>query len=236
MTIGILETGAPPRSLRGEFGDYPMMFQALIGPERDYRSFDVAAGELPSSAEACAAYVVTGSPAGVYEDLPWIKPLADFLRAAKGRAKLVGVCFGHQMMAEAFGGQVIKSPKGFAMGLHRYALGADEPWMDSTAPITAAVSHQDQVVAVPPGARVVGGSDFTPMGVIAYDDQPAISMQCHPEFSPAYAQALLNTRWAETALGEKAKVAIAELDRPNDHARLGGWIRSFLDGQGMDGA
>ena len=101
------------------------------------------------------------------------------------------------MMAEAFGGKAIKSPKGLGIGLHEYALGAREPWIDSAAPIAAAVSHQDQVVALPPGAWVVGGSDFTPMGVIAYDDQPAISMQCHPEFSPAYAQALLKTRWAE---------------------------------------
>jgi GMP synthase-like glutamine amidotransferase len=231
MTIGILETGQPPRSLQPRFGAYPAMFQGLIGPERDYRIFDVAAGELPDPAAPCEAYLVTGSPVGVYDDLPWIAPLGDFLRAVKGRAKLVGVCFGHQMMAEAFGGKAIKSPKGLAIGLHEYALATKEPWMDSTASIAAAVSHQDQVVALPPGARAVGGSAFTPMGVIAYDDQPAISMQCHPEFSPAFAQALLETRWAETHLGERAKAAIAELERPNDHARLGGWIRRFLDGE-----
>ena len=230
MTIGILETGAPPRSLRAEFGDYSTMFQRLIGPERDYVALDVAAGRLPSPEAGCAAYIVTGSEAGVYDDRPWIAPLAEFLRAVKGRARLVGVCFGHQMMAEAFGGKAIKSPKGLAIGLHTYAMDAREPWMDSAAPIAAAVSHQDQVVELPPSARVVGGSDFTPMGVIAYGDQPAISMQCHPEFSPAYAQALLHTRWAETHLGERAAAAIAELERPNDHARLGGWIRQFIDG------
>src|SRR5580704_14250338 len=232
MTIGILETGQPPRSLQPRFGAYPAMFQGLIGPERDYRVFDVAAGELPDPDAPCEAYLVTGSPVGVYDDLPWIATLGDFLRAVKGRAKLVGVCFGHQMMAEAFGGKAIKSPKGLAIGLHEYALATKEPWMDSTASIAAAVSHQDQVVALPPGARAVGGSAFTPMGVIAYDDQPAVSMQCHPEFSPAYAQALLETRWAETHLGDRAKAAIAELERPNDHARLGGWIRRFLDGEG----
>jgi GMP synthase-like glutamine amidotransferase len=232
MTIGILETGQPPRSLTPRFGAYPAMFETLIGPERDYRVYDVAAGELPSpQAPLCDAYVITGSPAGVYDEKPWISPLGAFLRAVKGRTKLVGVCFGHQMMAEAFGGKAIKSPKGFAIGLHEYALETREPWMDSTAPIAAAVSHQDQVVELPPGARVVGGSDFTPMGVIAYGDQPAISMQCHPEFSPAFAQALLETRWAEGALGERAKAAIADLERPNDHERLGGWIRRFLDGE-----
>jgi len=231
MTIGILETGAPPRSLRAAFGSYPAMFRSLIGEGRDYLTFDVAGGELPSPEARCDAYVVTGSEAGVYEERPWIAPLAEFLRSVKGRAKLVGVCFGHQMMAEAIGGKAIKSPMGLAIGLHTYTFQAKEPWMDSAAPIAAAVSHQDQVVELPPGARVVGGSEFTPMGVIAYDDQPAISMQCHPEFSPPYAQALLRTRWAETELGERAQVAIAELDAPNDHARLGGWIRAFLDGE-----
>jgi GMP synthase-like glutamine amidotransferase len=231
MVIGILETGQPPRSLRGEFGDYPAMFRALIGAERDYLSFNVAAGELPSPEAPCAAYIVTGSEAGVYDDRPWIAPLAEFLRAVKGRSRLVGVCFGHQMMADAFGGKTIKSPKGLAIGLHTYTMAEREPWMDSLAPIAAAVSHQDQVVELPPGARVVGGSEFTPMGVIAYGDQPAISMQCHPEFSPAFTQALLRTRWAETQLGERASAAIAELERPNDHARLAGWIRRFIDGE-----
>ena len=232
MTIGILEAGQPPRSLRARFGTYPAMFQELIGPERHYRVFDVAAGELPPPDAPCEAYLVTGSEAGVYEDRPWIPLLGDFLRTVKGRARLVGICFGHQMMAEAFGGKAVKSPKGLAIGLHTYGIGACEPWIDSTSPIVAAVSHQDQVVALPPGARVVGGNAFTPMGVLAYGDQPAISMQCHPEFSPAFAQALLETRWAETHLGERAKTAIAELERPNDHARLGGWIRRFLDGEG----
>ncbi|HLK23971.1 MAG TPA: type 1 glutamine amidotransferase [Caulobacteraceae bacterium] len=207
------------------------MFQALIGLDRAYRTFDVAGGDFPSAATACDAYIVTGSEAGVYDDRPWIAPLLEFLRAVKGRARLVGVCFGHQAMAEAFGGRAIKSPKGLAMGLHTYAFDDRERWMDSAAPASAAVSHQDQVVELPPGAHVVGGNAFTPMGVIAYGDQPAISMQCHPEFMPAYAQALLRTRWAETHLGERASAAIAELDQPNDHARLGGWIRRFLDGE-----
>ena len=232
MTIGILETGKPPRSLTARFGSYPAMFEALIGPGRAYRTFDLAVGELPSSdGPLCEGYVVTGSEAGVYDDRPWIGPLGDFLRAVKGRTKLVGICFGHQMMAEAFGGKAIKSPKGLGIGLHEYALRRPGA-LDGLCR-----AHRGGGLAPGPGrrpaarARVVGGSDFTPMGVIAYDDQPAISMQCHPEFSPAYAQALLETRWAETQLGERAKAAIAELERPNDHARLGAWIRRFLDGE-----
>ena len=81
----ILETGKPPRSLTARFGSYPAMFEALIGPGRAYRTFDLTVGELPSSdGPLCEGYVVTGSEAGVYDDRPWIGPLGDFLRAVKG--------------------------------------------------------------------------------------------------------------------------------------------------------
>jgi len=89
---------------------------------------------------------------------------------------------------------VIKSPKGWGIGLHDYAVRAPEPWMAPGPLITAPASHQDQVVALPSGARVLAGSDFTPNGMLAYDDQPAISIQLHPEFDPAYAKALIEGR------------------------------------------
>ena len=228
MIIGILETGTAPASLTPRFGTFVDMFKALIGPAYDYRVFNVEAGELPGPGEACEAYVVTGSAAGVYDDLPWIGALSDFLNEVKGNARLVGVCFGHQMMAQAFGGQVIKSPKGWGVGLQTYAVSTREPWMDSAAPIAIAVSHQDQVVALPPHARVVGGSDFTPAGLITYDDQPAISMQCHPEFTPDYARALLEFRWSALNLGERGEAALKSFSAPNDRERVAGWIRSFL--------
>jgi|SRR6185312_11249668 len=230
MSIGILETGRPPGRLIPDYGDYVDMFEGLIGPGVDYARFDVAAGELPDPARPHDGYLVTGSPAGVYDDLPWIAALGDFLRAVKGRSRLVGVCFGHQMLAQAFGGKVIKSPKGWGVGLHTYRMREREGWMDSAAPIAVAVSHQDQVVELAPGSRAIGGSDFCPNGVVVWDDQPAISMQCHPEFSPPYARALLETRWAEQTLGAEAEAAIASLAAPNDRERVGGWIRAFLAG------
>jgi GMP synthase-like glutamine amidotransferase len=228
MTIGILETGTAPASLRPRFGTFPDMFKALIGQAHDYRVFNVEAGELPGPGEACEAYVITGSAAGAYEALPWITAFGAFLNEVKGNAKLVGVCFGHQMMAQAFGGRVVKSPKGWGVGLQTYEITSAEPWMDDAKPVAIAVSHQDQVVAVPPGARVIGGNAFTPMGLIAYDDQPAISMQCHPEFTPDYARALLETRWAALNLGAEGEAALRSLSAPNDRERVAGWIRNFL--------
>ena len=159
----------------------------------------------------------------------WIVRLLEFLRAAKGKTKLVGVCFGHQAMAQAFGGQVIKSPKGWGVGLHVYDVLAHEPWMDPAKTISASASHQDQVVALPPGAKVIAGSAFTPYGMLEYPGTGAISIQLHPEFDPAYAEALIESR-RETRLSEaQADAAMASLHRPNDNLRVGGWLKQFLD-------
>jgi GMP synthase-like glutamine amidotransferase len=226
MIIGILETGRPPRALRPRFGTYPDMFEALLGHGHDYRVFDVQAGNLPDPDAPFDGHVITGSPAGAYDDLPWIGPLEGFLRAVKGRTKLVGICFGHQIMAQAFGGRVEKSAKGWGVGLQTYAMSAREPWMDSTAPIAIPVSHQDQVVEAPSGARVVGGNDFNPFGVLAYEQARAISLQCHPEFAPDYATALIEDRAEQ--LGALAPPAVRSLQSANDCARVGGWIGQFL--------
>ena len=229
MKLAILETGAPPEAVRDRFGDYPSMFRKLFGADAyDYTTFDVAAGQLPERAEAFPAYVITGSSAGVYDPLPWIEPAKDFLRQAKGRAALVGVCFGHQLMAEAFGGKVIKSPKGWGVGLHHYGVREREGWMDARSAIGVPASHQDQVVEPPPGARVLAASDFTPFGMLAYGDQPAISIQLHPEFEPAYAKALIENRRGSRYSDEQAAAAIASYDAPDDRSRVGAWIQRFL--------
>jgi GMP synthase-like glutamine amidotransferase len=227
VRLAILETGKPPGGLGARFGDYPAMFEALLGCEA--ARYDVEAGILPERPEAHAAYLITGAAAGVYDPLPWIAPLTGFLRAAKGKAKLVGICFGHQIMAEAFGGHVEKSSRGWGAGLQTYRIFEREPWMDDGGGVAVPVSHQDQIVVQPPASRVVAGNDFSPFGMIAYDDQPAISMQCHPEFDPAFGQALIDSRYDRVPDPE---AAIASLDAPNDCARVGEWIRNFLDDKG----
>lgn len=228
MKVGILETGAPPSPLGERFGDYPAMFRRLLAaPGRNFETFEVQAGQLPTRPEAFDAYVVTGSPAGVYDDLPWIDPLKRFVVQAKGRAALVGVCFGHQVMAEAFGGRVVKSDRGWGVGLHRYQVLERRDWMDDAASIAVPASHQDQVVSKPTNAVVIAASEFSPFGALAYEDQPAISFQLHPEFDPAYARALIEQR--ASRLGPLAGAAAASLDGPNDNARVGAWIGRFLD-------
>jgi GMP synthase-like glutamine amidotransferase len=224
VKLAILETGRPPGDLAETFGDYPAMFRDLLGMTAP--SYDVAAGDYPARVEDHDAYLITGSPAGVYEDLPWIGRLATFLQLARGRAKLVGICFGHQIMAQAFGGHVEKSARGWGVGLQTYPIVRHEPWMDGVSLVSVPASHQDQVVLQPPGTALIASSTFTPYAALAWADGSAISFQFHPEFSPAYAKALIEHRYDRAP---DPDAAIASLDAPNDNGRVGAWIGRFLD-------
>jgi GMP synthase-like glutamine amidotransferase len=224
MKIAILETGRPPGALAEQFGDYPKMFGHMLGDGFEIERFDAELGELPNPA-AHSAYLITGSPAGVYEPLAWIDPLRQFIRAA-GQAKMIGICFGHQAMAEALGGHVEKSDKGWGAGLHRYSVVTRERWMDDAGNISIPASHQDQVVIQPPNTDVTVMSDFTEFAGLAWTDRPAISFQFHPEFSPAFGKALIEKRYD---LVPNPEAAMSSLDSPNDNARVAGWIRHFLD-------
>jgi GMP synthase-like glutamine amidotransferase len=231
MTIGILETGRPPVALRAQWGTYDDMIRTMLGREREYRGYDVQAGELPAEPTECSAYVITGSAAAVYDDLPWIPPFLDFLRKVRGKAKLVGICFGHQAMAKAFGGDVVKSPKGWAVGMHRYEIVEPPPGMREPSAFAIPAFHQDQVVTLPPGSRVLAASAFTPFASIGYDDN-TVSVQGHPEFSPAYSAALIGA--LRDVYGPLAGPALLSLWQPEDGGRAADWLRQFIDGGGLD--
>ena len=229
-TIGILETGVPPTDLADRYGRYDAMVRRMLGDGYVYRSYAVPSGNLPARPEDHPAYVITGSSAGVYDALPWIAPLREFIRAAHGRAKLVGLCFGHQIMAEALGGRVEKSHKGWGLGLHSYGVTHAAPWMDGPARVSIAASHQDQVVAPPEGATVLAASAFTPYAALGYAGGEAVSFQFHPEFDSGMARALVELRRSRLPDPAQADRMLASLDAPSDADRVAGWIRRFIDG------
>ena len=203
--IAIVETGRPPKALRPEHGDYADMFDRLLGDAFLTLRFDAAQGALPDPSAFDGA-IITGSAAGVYEDHAWLPPLFDWIRSAKGEMRLLGVCFGHQAMAQALGGRVEKSDKGWGVGLHHYDVVSVEPWMQpGAASVALPASHQDQVVERPPEARVILSSAF----------------------APDYAAALTAGRRdrMDAAVVEQALFSL--MDR-NDRALVGGWIRRFL--------
>ena len=232
MKLTIIETGLVPEPIRASFVDYPCMFRALVrasDPSFSFETVSVIKGEsLPDPADL-EAILITGSPAGVYDDEPWMAPLMAFIRgAANAQVPQVGICFGHQAIAEALGGKVIKSPKGFAAGRHTYDVLACPGLVAKNCPktISIAASHQDQVVTLPPGAEVIARSDFTPYAGLYYGQAPALSFQCHPEFADAFSAALYTAR--KERLGDAAEVAIKSLETPDDNALLGSWITGFL--------
>jgi len=233
MKLTIVETGLAPAAIRDRFPDYPEMFRRMFegaGAGLTCETVSVARGQgLPDPA-GLEAVLYTGSPAGVYDDEPWISPLMDFIRAgAQAKLPQVGICFGHQIMAEALGGKVEKSTKGWGVGRHTYDIGATPGWA-GVAPeaMRIAVSHQDQVVVKPPGADIVACSAFTEFAGLSYQDFPGLSFQCHPEFDPEFSAALYSARRGVSLSEETADAAIASLDGACDRRFLAQWIVSFL--------
>lgn len=235
MKIGILQTGKVPPDLAERFGEYPAMFHDLLrlaDPTLDFQDWAVVDGDIPPDPQACDAWLITGSRFGVYDAEPWIKPLKDFLREVRAAGvPLIGICFGHQIMAEAFGGRAAKSDNGWGAGVQRYSTWLRPAWMDGAAPVFDLYAmHQDQVIALPDDATVLAGSEFCPMALVAYGDveaPEAISIQPHPEFSDEFARTLIDVR-GEVMGAERAAEARASFGPVVARAEFARWVRDYL--------
>ena len=231
--IAILETGIPPAGLDATYGTYADMFADLLASEgRSFKVFKTLAGELPEQDEHLKGVVITGSPAGVYESDPWIMALMDWLRALDTQTPVVGICFGHQVMAQAWGGHVEKSHKGWGIGLHEYEVQAHDLWQElagaGATRIACAVTHQDQVVKKPENAIVLAGSEFTPHGALYYTQRKGLSFQCHPEFCEDFASDLLISRRGIRIDPALVDQALTTLKKPSQRHDLLGAISKFL--------
>jgi GMP synthase-like glutamine amidotransferase len=234
MKIGILETGQLRGGMIGRFDPYPVMFERLIGLagyDFDFETFCVIGGEMPPSIHACDGWLITGSRHGVYDKLPWMAPLEDFIRELVAtHIPLIGVCFGHQIIAEALGGEVVKSDKGWGVGLQQYRIEQAHSWLEAESQqVRIYAYHQDQVVKCPASAQVFLSSEFCQFAGLSYGNS-IISVQAHPEFEAAFENYLLETFGSSVLPADVAAQAQATMSGGSsaDTQQLASWFANFF--------
>ncbi|WP_373184942.1 hypothetical protein [Halopseudomonas sp.] len=234
MKIGLLQCDDVAQDLQPVHGNYPQMFEDLLRaqvPDLQMVTYRCMDGEYPSQADECEAYLTTGSKFGVNDGLAWVDVLEGFVRQLwEQRIPLVGVCFGHQLMARALGGEVGKSEKGWGVGVSFNQVVSRkswmEPWQDK---LDLVVSHQDQVIRLPVdvNADVLVSSIFCPYYVVQYESH-FLSVQGHPEFCKSYSRDLMEMRKG-TIPDARLREGHVSLNAEVDADLMMRWILNFIN-------
>ncbi|WP_417251653.1 glutamine amidotransferase-related protein [Castellaniella sp.] len=232
MNIGILQCDDVAPELQPRHGNYPDMIQTLLlaaDPRTRFTVYACHQGETPSSTDAHDGWITTGSKCSANDDFDWIRTLSGFMRLLWQADKpLVGICFGHQLMARSMGGQVVRSPMGWGLGVYATTVQEKQPWMSPwySEDLQLLASHQDQVSELPPGGQILVGSSFCPMYMMQIG-RHFLSIQGHPEFTRAYVSDLVNFRrdriGAERVLAARHSLQLAVHDQLLAH-----WILNFI--------
>ncbi|MEM9785651.1 MAG: type 1 glutamine amidotransferase [Pseudomonadota bacterium] len=221
MKIGILQTGHAPDELRDELGDFADLFERLLdGHGFQFMTWNVVDMDFPPSVDICDGWLITGSKHGAYENHPFIPPLEDMIRKVYAAdIPLVGVCFGHQIIAQALGGRVEKFAGGWAVGRQTYDWKGDK--------IALNAWHQDQVVQRPANAQVVATNDFCENAALVYG-KTVFTVQPHPEFDTDFVAGLAQYRGPGIVPDTQLAEVEAGLQNPVDNPRLAEHIARFF--------
>ena len=236
IKVGLLLCDDVDREYQSRYGDYAAMFgDGLRAVDDDFLLTPIRCheGELPDSVDDFDGYLISGSRAGVYDELQWIAALQDFVRRCfEARKKTVGICFGHQLIAQALGGEAKKSDAGWGIGVQNARIISPQTWMngDDDSRYNLIVVHQDQVIKLPRGFRVIAENDFCPVSMFVGDDV-ALGIQGHPEFSREFCTFRVHAR--REILGEDVfHNAIDSLTKTTpDSSRVLSWVARFLRGE-----
>ena len=231
MKIGILKCDSTNDHFRKEHGDYPDMFISLfqsVETDLEFETYDVILSEYPNKLEDNDAYLISGSRYGVNDGDKWIDDLEKFILELQQRKHpLIGICFGHQMIAKALGGKTELASQGWGAGVQNYHKILTEPWMDPDIDQFSILSfHKDQVTKLPDAAVLIAENDFCPYSAY-YIGEWLISFQGHPELTKDYVRALLYHR--ENILGrEVLKNGIKSLEQQIQPQTIAKWILNFI--------
>ncbi|MFK7890103.1 MAG: type 1 glutamine amidotransferase [Granulosicoccus sp.] len=228
-SLGILQAGRSPEEVREHYPDYNQLFIDLLGEQSfDYRTWAVLDNVFPDSADDADAWLITGSRHGAYEPHSWIPPLEQLIRDIYERGiPMVGICFGHQIIAQALGGTVEKFSGGWSVGRVEYTL-APEIWGNSGADKTPLMAfHQDQITEPPTGALNVGSTSFCKHAALVYDTR-ILTIQPHPEFDSHFVDSLLDAR-SDMLPDDVLAQAKDTLNEPLDRITIGETLRNFLN-------
>lgn len=231
MHIGLLECDHVEGRFPHLAGGYREMFAALLAPHLPglrFSYYDACHGALPATPDACDAYLCSGSQFSVYDLHGWIAPLEEFLQQVhRAHIPYVGICFGHQMLAQALGGEVARAAQGWGVGIHEMTIVRQEPWMrPEQAACRLQYMHADQVRRLPAGATVLGRSRHCEAAMFSVGPS-MLGIEGHPEFPAAFNEALIRAR-REQIGAARAEEALESVNRPTDALLVGRWIAEFL--------
>ncbi|MEJ7584774.1 MAG: gamma-glutamyl-gamma-aminobutyrate hydrolase family protein [Acidimicrobiales bacterium] len=233
--VGLLMCGhVDPRAVRIA-GDYPELFASLFGALGvELVRFDADQEDLPASLADCDGWITSPSRSSASDDEPWIHAMADLVqRLVAEERPFAGICFGHQLMAQALGGRVERSAAGWGVGAQDYEVVAPRPWMEpfpADRRFRLIASHEDQVTALPDDAELLASAPYCPVAMMAIGSR-AIGIQAHPEFTAPLSAALLDLR--VDLIGEAVVQAAHDtLSAGLDRELVAGWIVRFLRASG----
>jgi GMP synthase-like glutamine amidotransferase len=229
LRIGLLMVGHVDPKSQHIGGDYPELFDALLGPLGiELVRYDLDEGRFPDNVNECDGWLCSPSRLSTYDPVPWLADAEELLRrVVAAEAPYVGICFGHQLLAQALGGRVAKADYGWGVGVREYEVVQSRTWMTPSLDRVHLIgSHQDQVMELPDGAELLFTSDYCPNGGFAIGER-AWTIQVHPEFIPPLADHLLAGR-IELIGAERVASARASLDRRLDREVVAQWIRAFF--------